>query len=385
MKIKGVCSEYVLTGMPAILMPELIKPTPESPASLIIEQRGETVYTGRLYSSSGVDISEVLSTVAFRPDVYAFDQEPLATVVPMSELEAYAVTCLVEQDGKKETISVIPFSGGVPSLEAVSAARLGGDVFSKRFLANGRNRFFTTRTAGRIVEMTEYEAGPLYFLVKEPNSTIEVTDVNTGYSLLYERMDNGVLGICFDKMRREFFDYFETIANAFEISIQGVKSATVVITHTCPAEWSARLVFRNSYGFFETVGITGDVGFNVDTDDIEVYTEYAPERGSGMEVSLLSSVSASASALLDPVSPLRLPSFVDMLMSDEVYLEANGCRVRVLVTSEDVPLKDRPTVPAVFTLKMQMSLEERYATPYANTLSGDGDGLFASMFGNEFD
>lgn len=390
LKAQYQVSPYVFTGNPIILNSAGDRPENIVKGSkFIISIGGTQVYEGRFFPPLNIDISEIVDAqIPFLPELAPGRLNPVEYIERLA-LEyaktSRTITVDVDHDGQyKETYEMVGLPGGLPGHKFKAYALSGTDVFESRFCGPGCNFFFTSRTDRWRLEIKETELYPLYFI-----STGQIYTFRTlSNKILQAEMDSGVCVLNLDALRKRFVEKYGILPNVFDVETEdGGYCCQIVITHCEPVRERYRLKFRNSFGVFEIMEITGKLREEMEYPDSEETTYRKLDPVSRRFSSLRNRLSATRSfSITTPLDRDREEFVADMLASDEIYLfDVFPEAVRVNVTSDNFSHQRHRENPETISLKMEMTEPEQF---FGVEIAGSADGgrprIHSDEFSNEF-
>lgn len=383
MKAKYQMTDYVFTGNPVVLESTSGYGTDGlNGGRFTVKYEGRRVYDGRFYAPLDIDVSEILASVG------EWYREPMESVEDFIELieadgtSSRKAVIEVDYDGQNmETFEMKALPGGIPGDQYRMYAVSGTDVFHSRLTNQGCNFFMTSRTAGWRIEMKETELYPLYFLstgnlyrFREPGGLAIGLNVAKGLNVLD-----------LAKLRKKFILHYGRLPSMIDVETEdGTLCCRIVITHCEPSKERYRLKFRNSFGVFEVMEITGKLKENMTFEDGEDsgYRRLDPithqfsdfrERLEGRRVLEITT----------PVARSHRNLLADMIGSEEIYLlDAFRRSVRVNVTAEDLNLAMVKEEPESVTLRMELTESDKFQ---GEILFTGSDSRKPRVHGKEFD
>lgn len=325
---------------------------------------GKTVYTGQYFPPATIDVSEIADIFipAFPAQEKWEDLDFSYLVEKESEMSARTLSA-VSSGGDELIKPVIAFKGGLSVQNLRYLNTRGTDIFKARLLNTGANYFLTTRTHSWLLTIKETELAPLLFIV-EQEMRFEVTAYGTDikYSKTFTA---GVLAFDIEELRRKIWREHQILASVIDISDDGTFSCRIIIEEAEPSKERHRLKFRNSFGAFEIIELTGECtvlseseGDSDDTqkefDTISRTFRTKPSPASRTTIFTIGS------------GPKNTDEFLfmgDMLQSEETYLETDGAWERVAVSAEEFSYKQRQRAPESIKLRIEMIDADIQHTP----------------------
>lgn len=395
LKAKYQTSPFVFTGNPIILESEGYPTDMIKGGKFIITFEGKRIYEGRFFPPLNIDISEIVDAASeFLPEPSGknfYPWELIEVVDPEALNSKRKLSVYVDYNGNDdETYEMLALPGGIPTQQFRMYAKGGKDVFDSRLYGQDCNLFFTNRTNGWRIEMKETELYPLYFLASTHSMRIRVRDSISGNELGYE-VPGGICTLDPAALRREMLANTHKLGSVFDIYLDhggGVGfGCQLVIKHCDPAKERYRLKFRNSFGVFEIMEITGKLIENREFPESEEssYRKFDPvtRRFSNLRRRLDATRSFS---ITTPLERGQGEFVADLLASEEIYiLDAFDSPVRVNVTSEEFSWQKLQETPESISFKIELTDPDHF---FGEVIAGITDGrkprIHSDEFTNEF-
>lgn len=234
--------------------------------------------------------------------------------------------------------------------------------------------------------MKETELYPLYFLASTHSMRMKVKDSLSGHELSYE-VPGGICTLDPADLRKEMLANTHKLGSVFDIYLDRGDGegfgCQLVITHCDPAKERYRLKFRNSFGVFEIMELTGKLIENTEYSESEenYYRRLDPvtRRFSNLRNRLEATRSFSVSA---PMERDRGLFMADMIASEEIYLlDAFEVPVRVNVTAEEFSRQKRQETPETVNLRMELTDPDHFTGEF---IVGNTDGGKPRIHSDEF-
>lgn len=339
MRLKFITSEYAFAGNPMVVTSDIDVTDQLRGGKIYIDYEGKPVFEGRFMSPLELDLSDIARTVV--GDIPEPESNNTADAIVRLEDHAnnssnstreFDIIVDYGEEQEKKKIKLMP--GGVSKQNFRFFARSGCDAFDGRFLGVPVNFFLTTRSSDWRIEMKETELSPLYFLAKGPSMRVAIEDRLTG-TFEYFELSPGLYALMPDNLRRLFLNKTGKLSNLFNIYIEDVYACQLAITAAGVVKERYRLKFRNSFGVFETMEITGAMSVTTSPEEDEpsyqvfdvVTRSFIRMRRRLEEQDVLT--------INTPLGVDRVEFMKDMLSSEEIYLlDASAAPVRVIVTSD---------------------------------------------------
>lgn len=381
LKAKYQTSPFVFTGNPIILESGDYSTDPVKGGKFTVILEGKLIYEGRFFAPLNIDISEIVDAAS------EFLPEPTGkSIIPWEHIEVvdpYAVgtkrklSVYVDYNGDdNETYEMLALPGGIPSQQYRTYATGGKDVFDSRLYGQDCNLFFTSRTNGWRIEIKETELYPLYFLTSTHSMRMKVRDSLSGHEVGYE-VPGGICTLDPAALRMEMLTRTRKLGSVFDIYLDhgegAVFACQLVIKHCDPAKERYRLKFRNSFGVFEIMEITGQLIENREYSDSEESSYRKLDTVTRRFSNLRSRIEATRSfSITTPFEGGREEFVADLLGSEEIYLlDAFDVPARVNVTTEGFSRQKRQETPESISFKIELTDPDHY---FGEIIAGIYDG-----------
>lgn len=223
-KARHQTSSFVFTGNPIVLESEGYPTDPIKGERYTVNLGGEQIYEGRFYPPMEIDISEIADSAS------GFFREPSgASGMPCELIEMLGpdgarrkLSVRVEyNEWDAETFEMTAIPGGIPRQQLRTYVKGGRDAFDSRFCGPACNFFFTSRTAGWLIEIRETELYPLYF-------------ISTGQTYIFKSLDGkritqdlerGIAALDLENLRRAFVREHGILPSVIDVEIEEGGSA----------------------------------------------------------------------------------------------------------------------------------------------------------------
>lgn len=345
-----------------------------SSSAFYLKAGGKLSYTGSYTAPAMIDISEIadcfVNPIPDPEDDHLTRSGVMIQIESADELESR----LIEVENENDEDLVTPFfalPGGVSTQNFRRLKELNEDIFSVRLLDKHHNFFLTTRTNGWLIVMDEFEIFPLCFVnLKNETAKITITVADTAMNISDIDIHKGIFAIDFNEVRRQFIEEYGFLASAFDISYDGALSCRVVIKHTAPERDMTLVKFRNSFGVFELIHLSGKreravapVGQEQDArrfDSISArYEKICPRK----------TLSRSMDAYSGFRSDEGMPFLLDMAASEEVYMKDRTGWVRVVPSIEQIAGRFPQLEPVSVKVKFTLADDYDCQTPDINNIN----------------
>lgn len=272
----------------------------------------------------------------------------------------------------------------------------GSNLFKARLLNELGNPFLSTRThKGRII-LKETELAPLYFLQDHENAEsitlhsptgIPPVWAESGVELLAGRTRHiGVYTIDLQKARREIFDRHGLLVSEFTIKKGGRVAAEIFIEAAAPVKSRHQLRFRNSFGVFEVIELTGELTDGVQFVDVNSFKKFRAEFDRFDDNRHRPELESALTVSTGPKRRRELLHLLDALSSDEVWLLGYGLNpVRVIPEVKSVTVPERQEEPQSVELTLRRVYNEPAVMPEISKSNASYlRKIFTNVFNNQF-
>lgn len=348
-------------------------------------------YTGEVTAPAIVNLAEFIEAI-----IPAIDDPGDQGEIITYGLQDGNVTIAVDDGSQEPTTSTFcAHRGGVSKQNYRKLIQAGTDIFAARFLNPACNFFLTTRTHDWRLNIKETELYPLVFFYPL-EGTLSVIDVVSENSLGLAAVQDGVdyhgklCSLDLKAVRRYFLEEYDVVANVFDILVGDTPAARIGIQESRPQRERYRLKFRNSYGAFEIVELTGAAQFapTFDSDEDSVqYKRYQANIDDFTTERIRTEVSNVVNISTGYKTNDELRFILDAIASEEVYLlDLTHEPIRVIVTADEPSYNLSPNGPQTFSLKLTPVDDDTCLTSdidsQAMPMRG---GLFSQEFNQVFD
>lgn len=272
----------------------------------------------------------------------------------------------------------------------------GSNLFKARLLNELGNPFLSTRThKGRII-LKETELAPLYFL--QDNEIAESITLHspTGIPPVWAESGVELLGgwtrhigvytIDLQKARREIFDRHGLLVSEFTIKKGGRVAAEIFIEAADPVKSRHQLRFRNSFGVFEVIELTGELTDGVQFVDVNSFKKFRAEFDRFDDNRRRQELESALTVSTGPKRRRELLHLLDALSSDEVWLLGYGLNpVRVIPEVKSVTVPERQEEPQSMELTLRRVYNEPAVMPEISKSNASYlRKIFTNVFNNQF-
>lgn len=293
-----------------------------------------------------------------------------------------------QQEDTVQTFTVVAHRGGISKQNYRRLLAQETDIFADRFLNSGCNFFLTTRTADWRLVVKETEIYPLAFFYPA-QGTLRLRELSGGRYMTITGVAGKLYALNIAAVRKYFYTENNIIANAFDVYVGSDYACRIAIEQAQAAKERYRLKFRNSYGAFELVDITGQAQiaptFGNDKDGgsyqryVQDLDDFSRERP---RISMSEVINISTGFKTNR----ELRFLLDMLASDEVYLlDYTDEPLRVVVTAEELSYYRKPNGPQAFDLVITPADDEQNITELiTDETTGSRGRIFTDEFNEQF-
>ena len=347
-------------------------------------------YSGEVTAPAVVNVAELLEAIVPKMADPGGSTEMLVQLETNNSVtvEATIPDALGPQEAVVYTFPIIAHVGGVSKQNYRRLLTDETDIFAARFLNSGCNFFLTTRTADWRLTVKETEIYPLAFFYPA-QGTLRIREL-VGWRYL---SINGVAGSLYAlnlaAVRKYFYDEYDVIVNAFDVYVASDYACRIAIEEAPATRERCRLKFRNSYGAFELVDITGQAQIAPTFGDDEEggsYKRYAQDLDDFQlerpRIPMKEVINISTGFK----NNRELRFILDALASDEVYLlDYTDEPLRVVVTAEELSYSRKPNGPQAFNLVITPADEEQNITELiTDETTGSRGRIFTGEFSEQF-
>lgn len=283
-------------------------------------------------------------------------------LVPITCMSANYTVVVTGQSGTKETLQGECFTGGASKNELRKFVDVNILETFKILNRNG-NFFLTTRTQKDVIVMRESEIYPLYFI--HPDGVIRVEDSSENSVVLPMGEVRKVYALNLPMIRKQFLEA-GTLSNYFKIFVDDICACCIVLVPAVDADDRYLVQFRNSYGAYERIEVTGTPTLESKYDNTNAqYTGY----DENIHDFAASTKKVKATKVIKVHTGYKTPEEInfinDLLSSDDVQLLTMNADVfKVLVSAQKVEQKLLQSVtPESIQLNIQFVDTEAYNTP----------------------
>lgn len=238
--------------------------------------------------------------------------------------------------------------------------------------------------------MKETELYPLYFLASTRSMRMMVKDSLSGYELVCE-VTGGICTLDPAALRREMLANTHMLGSVFEIYLEHEGEVgfgcQLVIKHCGPAKERYRLKFRNSFGVFEIMEITGKLIEHRELKGSEdsTYRTLDPVTRRFSNLRRRQDTTRSFS-ITTPLDKSQGEFVADLLGSEEIYLlDAFEAPVRVNVMSEEFSQQKRQETPENISFKIELTAPDHFIGEIIKGVDVSGKPrVHSKQFNNKF-
>lgn len=391
MNVQGIKSGYAFSRNPIIIHESFPidnqNTTPDGKCEIIYA--GSTIYEGRFSPPLSMNVAEIADAfVMFFKEPPENNISPLCQIEDAGEISDRKLECMFEFDGHKSEYSCMVIPGGISRQNFKRLLQLNKDIFQERFFNPKGNFFLTTRTYSWRIIMKETELYPLYFMPKRTGDAITIIERATGAIYKDDSLDEGVAVLDVAALRQYFVEQAGVLSSVFDVYYNSNFSCRIVVEHCDPTWERYHLKFRNSFGVFEIMELTGDLSItpeyiNADESQFKRYDAVTTEFFTDRErVERKQSISVETGIK----RPDEVRFLMDMLGSEEVYLlNFTPLPIKVIPSVEDLTYRPRPESPQKFTVKLEISSsEENIMQDIIDGSENRKPHIFAKQFSKQF-
>lgn len=351
----------------------------------------EPAYTGEITAPATINLAEFIDAI-----IPAIEDPGASGDMISYGLQDGSVSIKVT-DGENilYTQTINAHQGGISKQNWRKLIEAGTDVFAARFLNPACNFFLTTRTNDWRLSLKETELYPLVFFYPL-QGTLVVQDIVGGNTVSLAassgNMDyHGKLcALNLKAIRQYFLDEYDVIASVFDVLVDGTPGARIAIQESRPELERYRLKFRNSYGAFEIIEITGKAQWapTIEGDEEEgSYKRYMADIDDFANERQRMAIRQVLNISTGYKTNAELRFILDAIASEEVYLLDVGTDpIKVIATAEELIFDHRPNGPQAFNLELKPVDADLCITSHiGDELAPSRGGLFSQEFSEHFD
>lgn len=313
-------------------------------------------YTGEVTAPAVINLAEFLEAI-----ISPIDDPGEHDSMISYGLQDGSVTIAVD-DGSQDPPSwtICAHQGGVSKQNYRKLSQAGTDIFAARFLNPRCNFFLTTRTHDWRLNIKETELYPLVFFYPL-QGTLSLKDIISGNTVSLPAVSNQVdyhgkiCCINIKAIRQYFLDEYDCITNAFDVFVDDGPAARIVIQEARPQRERYRLKFRNSFGAFEIIELTGNAQINptVEEDDENSYQQYQTDIDDFETARQRQALRQSIKITTGYKTNSELRFILDAIASDETYLlDMANDPVKVIVKAEEISYYQKTDSPQAFNIEL---------------------------------
>lgn len=317
---------------------------------------GEVLFSGNVASPLNVDISDVVK--AFCNQWGEVPPENDLPVILVEDMNDRALRFSVE-GYSSFVFTALP--GGISKQNFRIYAESGTDVFQARFLNYHGNFFLTARSPYAKFDIKESELAPLCFISDPAIGKLDIIERVTGSRFSISDLGVGLYALDLDAARRWFFLNKGILCNCFDIEVNNRKCVSVTIRESVVSKKTIKARFKNSFGIYELIELTGtaDALFSMDESEDSEHETYRTISGDWETSRERIAISSSLQAEVGPVLKEELPFIMNMVSSDDV--ELLGWReqpVKVIPSIEEISTPVDVDVPTYVKIAFKYVVDE---------------------------
>lgn len=295
------------------------------------------IFTGSVDpGNTDIYINEILQEIL---PVWSFDkitdEQKTKLIIPAAISQLYTVD-ISNTEGDKLTLQSTILPGGVSKNTLRALLADNNNIFNFKLLNPSSNLFMTARSTGQFITMRETEFVPLLFL--HPGGVIRVE--SRGISIaIPSAEERKPYALNFPAIREKIFNEYNRLINRFDIYFDQNYAATILITPGAITEARYILEFKNSYGVYERIEVSGTGSLEPESDEDNIVAEYDPEINDYVEKRDRRASRDILQIETGYKTQEELIFLIDMLSSDDIRLL--GYRehpIRCTASAEDLSL-----------------------------------------------
>ena len=350
----------------------------------------DPAYTGEITAPATINLAEFIDAII--PSIE--DPGESGDMISYGLQDGSVSIKVTDGETTLYTQTINAHQGGISKQNWRKLIEAGTDIFAARFLNPACNFFLTTRTNDWRLSLKETELYPLVFfyplqgmlaiqdIVSENTVTLAATSGNVDYH-------GKLCALSLKAIRQYFLDEYDVMASVFDVLVDGTPGARIAIQEARPELERYRLKFRNSYGAFEIIEITGKAQWapTIEGDEEEcTYKRYQADiddfstERNRTELSNVIKVSTG----FKTNNELRF--LLDAITSDEIYLlDLTHEPIKVIATANELAYFVRPNGPQTFDLELTPVEDEACITTELDAaVSPSRGGLFSEEYSEHF-
>lgn len=348
-------------------------------------------YAGEVTAPAVINLAEFIEAII--PAIE--DPGEQGDIVTYGLHDGSATIAVDEGSQEPTTLQIIAHQGGVSKQNYRKLIQADTDIFAARFLNPACNFFLTTRTHDWRLNVKETELYPLVFFYPTTGNLI-LRDAVSGNSLTLSGTSGGtdysgkLCSLDLKAIRQHFLDEYDVIANVFDVLVGDTYACRIAIQQAQAQRERYRLKFRNSYGAFEVIEITGAAhitpAFDSEDDDRQ-YKRYQADIDDFATERQRAAVTRVIKASTGYKTNDDLRFILDALASEEVYLlDLADEPIKVIPTADEITVDHRPKGPQAFDLTLTPVDSDTSITPdMSDALAPDRGHIFSEQFNDTFD
>lgn len=348
-------------------------------------------YTGEVIAPVVVNLAEFIEAI-----IPPIDDPGEHDSMISYGLQDGSVTIAVD-DGSQDPPSwtICAHQGGVSKQNYRKLSQAGTDIFAARFLNPRCNFFLTTRTHDWRLNIKETELYPLVFFYPL-QGTLALCDIISGNTVslpaIHDETDyHGQLcALNLKAVRQHFLNEYGSITGAFDVLVDDRPATRIAIQEAQPQRERYRLKFRNSFGAFEIIELTGEAQWAPDFDNQQDETSnkrYMPDIDDFSSWRQRLSVTSVIKVSTGYKNNNELHFLLDAIASDECYLlDIDVDPIKVIPSADELNYPHRPNSPQAFDIELQPVDGDTCITDNISTSAMPArGGLFSEQFTEQFD
>lgn len=302
-----------------------------------------------------IDISDI---------VFAFIEDETLTITKgdiIHTVENFAFECQVFiYDTVPSVSSIKVFRGGISSKAISGLAKVNRNMFTYRLDNPVYNPFFTTRTNGHHIVLSETELYPMVFI--HPGTPVSLVTVN-GRIITQAALTAGTIcSIDFEAVRQMFASLYGELPSYIVVQFDQEFSFDITIKPAQISEERCQLLFRNSLGAFEVMEVTGKSYDTPEFSEENLWNtfnsnDYFEENRDRLTVR----------QKIEVETGFKLPDelyFVrDLIASDTIYCIDGDNQFRCHVTVNQIKIARKMVSPNSIPLVIREVTDEQFHTP----------------------
>jgi hypothetical protein len=317
---------------------------------------GEIIYKGVYspvaygnYSEYKVDIS--IEDI-IKPYMTTSNTTSHTIIVYESTFDYLSISITFKQGSNNLSYSCDIYNGGIGKHLYRDLYNKGTDIFAYKIFDTAKQFFLTTRTFGRHITVKENELLALFFIAT--NKTYSVVTEYGNVFVLPVMVANALYALNLKGIRLYSHQIYNKKPAFFGIMIDGQYVFDITVTGPSPAPGNHIIEFRNSFGVYERIEVSGRCISEPEFGEDNAFDKYDETVNDFIEQNERRSVREVINAELGYKTLEEFFFVRDMLQSNDRYLlDPSGNYHQVRVISENFSHDLNPRQPGSIPVKIR--------------------------------